>query len=171
MSSPYSERADELRRQLANLEFRVLDGAASDEELDEYQGLSAELNSSLSARVSEVDVFQLNRGTLCQGRLDAVGQCLDTLAECGRLLKAGEQVEAAHRVRRLRRQPFADVLQELRRIAHRPTAVAVVRNPAALSALRTFYQPFVPAVGNRAEPVLHTVDCRSWQALAAKQGS
>lgn len=54
VDSPYSERADELRRRLAAMEFRVLDGQASDAELAEYRRLSGQLNSSLSARVSEV---------------------------------------------------------------------------------------------------------------------
>ncbi|WPB90217.1 AAA family ATPase [Streptomyces malaysiensis] len=54
VDSPYSDRADELRRRLAAMEFRVLDGQASDAELAEYRRLSARLNSSLSARVSEV---------------------------------------------------------------------------------------------------------------------
>lgn len=54
VDSPYSERADELRRHLAAMEFRVLHGQASEAELTEYRRLSAELNSSLSARVSEV---------------------------------------------------------------------------------------------------------------------
>ncbi|GAA2336553.1 AAA family ATPase [Streptomyces violaceusniger] len=54
VDSPYSERADELRRRLAAMEFRVLDGQASEAELAEYRRLSARLNSSLSARVSEV---------------------------------------------------------------------------------------------------------------------
>ncbi|MGP3940541.1 MULTISPECIES: AAA family ATPase [Streptomyces] len=54
VDSPYSERADELRRRLAAMEFRVLDGQATEAELVEYRRLSAQLNSSLSARVSEV---------------------------------------------------------------------------------------------------------------------
>ncbi|TMU90470.1 AAA family ATPase [Streptomyces sp. DASNCL29] len=54
VDSPYSERADELRRRLAAMEFRVLDGQATEAELAEYRRLSAQLNSSLSARVSEV---------------------------------------------------------------------------------------------------------------------
>ncbi|WP_309142777.1 AAA family ATPase [Streptomyces javensis] len=54
VDSPYSDRADELRRRLAAMEFRVLDGQASEAELAEYRRLSTQLNSSLSARVSEV---------------------------------------------------------------------------------------------------------------------
>ena len=54
VDSPYSARADELRRRLAAMEFRVLDEQASEEELAEYRRLSAQLNSSLSARVTEV---------------------------------------------------------------------------------------------------------------------
>ncbi|GAA2357445.1 AAA family ATPase [Streptomyces cuspidosporus] len=54
VDSPYSERADALRRRLAAMEFRVLDEQASEEELAEYRKLSAQLNSSLSARVTEV---------------------------------------------------------------------------------------------------------------------
>ncbi|MFE9004946.1 AAA family ATPase [Streptomyces sp. NPDC007875] len=54
VDSPYSHRADELRRRLAAMEFRVLDGQASEAELVEYRRLSVQLNSSLSARVSEV---------------------------------------------------------------------------------------------------------------------
>ncbi|MCG0283906.1 AAA family ATPase [Streptomyces sp. PSAA01] len=54
VDSPYSERADELRRRLAAIEFRVLDERASAAELSEYRELSAQLNSSLSARRSTV---------------------------------------------------------------------------------------------------------------------
>ncbi|MGV9848241.1 AAA family ATPase [Streptomyces sp. NPDC003442] len=57
VDSPYSERADELRRRLAAMEFRVLDDQATEAELAEYRRLSAQLNSSLSARVSEVTAY------------------------------------------------------------------------------------------------------------------
>ncbi|MFC1400855.1 MULTISPECIES: AAA family ATPase [Streptacidiphilus] len=54
LESPYSAVAERARRRIGDLEGRVLNGAASEAELAEYEELSSKLNSSLSARVIEV---------------------------------------------------------------------------------------------------------------------
>ncbi|MEV6982859.1 AAA family ATPase [Sphaerisporangium sp. NPDC051017] len=54
VDTPYSTRAEEMRRRLGNLETKVLAGTASPAEIDEYQALSETLTSSLTARVDEV---------------------------------------------------------------------------------------------------------------------
>ncbi|MFD7504836.1 hypothetical protein [Streptomyces sp. NPDC059850] len=88
--------------------------------------------------------------------------CLDTLAGCAALLTVDDKAGAEKRMVRSRRQPLADVLQELRRIADRPSAALVVGGEVALAALRTLYgQPaaepvFIPRQTSRHEP-----DCRS----------
>jgi hypothetical protein len=54
LESPYSQRAEDARRRIGDLEGRVLSGDADDAELAEYQELTERLMSSLSARVDEV---------------------------------------------------------------------------------------------------------------------
>ncbi|GAA4149791.1 AAA family ATPase [Actinomadura keratinilytica] len=54
LETPYSEEAERLRERLGDLEGKVLDGEASEDELAEYERLSKKLQSSLSARVREV---------------------------------------------------------------------------------------------------------------------
>jgi hypothetical protein len=54
VDTPYSKRAEEMRRWLGNLETKVLAGTASPAEIREYQNLSEMLTSSLAARVDEV---------------------------------------------------------------------------------------------------------------------
>jgi hypothetical protein len=54
LDSPYSARAEELRRELGELEDRVLAGEAGDAEVERYRRLSGLLSSSLAARVDEV---------------------------------------------------------------------------------------------------------------------
>ncbi|MFG3424886.1 AAA family ATPase [Streptomyces californicus] len=54
LETPYSERADKLRRRLVRLEEKVFDGEASDSEVAEYKKLAAELTSSRTARVYEM---------------------------------------------------------------------------------------------------------------------
>jgi predicted ATP-binding protein involved in virulence len=54
IDSPYSERAEELRRRLTVLERAVLRGRATPEELKEYDRLRERLSSTLTARVDEV---------------------------------------------------------------------------------------------------------------------
>lgn len=54
LESPYSERADQVRRELVELERRVLSGAASKGEIVEYGRLSEKLSSSAAARVDEI---------------------------------------------------------------------------------------------------------------------
>ncbi|PLW65740.1 AAA family ATPase [Streptomyces sp. SCUT-3] len=54
LDSPYSPRAERLRRRVGDLEGRVLEGEASETEVEEYRALSDVLNSSLGARVDEV---------------------------------------------------------------------------------------------------------------------
>ncbi|MET7639553.1 AAA family ATPase [Streptomyces sp. NPDC005438] len=54
LETPYSERADKLRRLLVHLEEKVFDGEASDSEVAEYKKLAAELTSSRTARVYEM---------------------------------------------------------------------------------------------------------------------
>ncbi|MFI0351035.1 AAA family ATPase [Actinomadura sp. 9N407] len=54
LETPYSDEAERLRDRLGELEGRVLDGAASEEEVAEYRDLSKKLQSSLGARVHEV---------------------------------------------------------------------------------------------------------------------
>ncbi|WP_413806641.1 hypothetical protein [Streptomyces sp. OE57] len=115
-----------------------------------------------------IDVFQLNRGPLRKGRLDAVGQCLDTLAGCAALLAAEDTAGAQKRMLRLRRQPLADVLQELRRIADRPSAAVVLGDEAAVEALRALYgQPVAKPVFIPQQAWRHQPDCRSWQFASA----
>ncbi|MFB4292587.1 AAA family ATPase [Nonomuraea sp. ATR24] len=54
VDSPYSRRAEGVRRILGDLEEKVLEGSASTAEIEEYRKLSKMLESSLSARVDEV---------------------------------------------------------------------------------------------------------------------
>jgi hypothetical protein len=54
LDTPYSEDAEKMRERLGDLEVKVLDGAASEEETAEYKALSRTLRSSLSARADEV---------------------------------------------------------------------------------------------------------------------
>ncbi|GAA2357439.1 hypothetical protein [Streptomyces cuspidosporus] len=116
---------------------------------------------------ASIDVFQLNRGSLRHGRLDAVGQCLDTLAKCAEYLANGDKAEVEQRIRRLGRQPFADVLQELRRIADRPKAGVVLGNDAALAALRTLYTPLTAMPVFVPKQERHEPNCRSWRVAEA----
>jgi hypothetical protein len=54
LETPYSERAEELRRELVPLEMSVLAGEASGADIERYQKLRRLLNSSPSARSDEV---------------------------------------------------------------------------------------------------------------------
>ncbi|NYI07801.1 AAA family ATPase [Allostreptomyces psammosilenae] len=54
LDSPYSPTAEALRREVGELEGRVLTGEATAEEIVHYQQLSRILSSSMSARVDEV---------------------------------------------------------------------------------------------------------------------
>ncbi|MGW0804302.1 AAA family ATPase [Nonomuraea sp. NPDC002799] len=54
VDSPYSTRAEDVRRHLGDLEDKVLGGSASEAEIEDYRKLSKMLESSLSARVDEV---------------------------------------------------------------------------------------------------------------------
>ncbi|MEV5501666.1 AAA family ATPase [Nonomuraea fuscirosea] len=54
VDSSYSTRAEDVRRQLGDLEEKVLSGSASEAEIEDYRKLGKMLESSLSARVDEV---------------------------------------------------------------------------------------------------------------------
>lgn len=54
LETPYSERAEDLRRELVPLEVSVLAGEASEADVERYQKLRRLLNSSPSARADEV---------------------------------------------------------------------------------------------------------------------
>ncbi|WP_419999262.1 AAA family ATPase [Streptomyces boninensis] len=54
LETPYSERADRLRRLLVRLEEKVFDGEADETEVADYKKLAAELSSSRTARVYEM---------------------------------------------------------------------------------------------------------------------
>ncbi|WP_237322894.1 AAA family ATPase [Streptomyces sp. JJ36] len=54
IDSPYSKRAEKARRDLVDLEEKVLSGEATELEVARYEDLSRRLSSSLSARVDEV---------------------------------------------------------------------------------------------------------------------
>ncbi|WP_327190441.1 ATP-binding protein [Streptomyces xinghaiensis] len=54
LDSPYSDRAQELRRRVGDLEGLVLSGEATPDQVEEYQQLSEILTSSAAARVDEV---------------------------------------------------------------------------------------------------------------------
>jgi hypothetical protein len=54
LDSPYSEHAEELRRELVTLEVKVVSGQASKAEIASYQALRRRLGSSPVARVDEV---------------------------------------------------------------------------------------------------------------------
>ncbi|WP_416981391.1 AAA family ATPase [Streptomyces sp. T028] len=54
LDSPYSERAEDVRRELVRLEDKVFSGDATEAEVDRYRVLSDRLTSSSSARVDEV---------------------------------------------------------------------------------------------------------------------
>lgn len=60
VDTPYSAEGERLRQRLGELEIRMLDGSASDEEVSEYKALSQRLTSSLGARADEV-VARLRR--------------------------------------------------------------------------------------------------------------
>jgi hypothetical protein len=54
IETPYSLAAERMRQRLGDLEIKVLDGAASPAEKEEYRVLSETLTSSLTARADEV---------------------------------------------------------------------------------------------------------------------
>ncbi|MEV5573968.1 AAA family ATPase [Spirillospora sp. NPDC052269] len=54
VETPYSAEAERLRRRLGDLEARVLDGQATEAEVEEFRALREILTSSLMARVDEV---------------------------------------------------------------------------------------------------------------------
>ena len=54
LETPYSERAEELRKELVPLEMSVLAGEASEADIERYRKLRRLLNSSPSARADEV---------------------------------------------------------------------------------------------------------------------
>jgi energy-coupling factor transporter ATP-binding protein EcfA2 len=54
VDTPYSVEAERLRQRLGDLEVKILEGAASANEKEEFRTLTERLNSSLSARVDEV---------------------------------------------------------------------------------------------------------------------
>jgi predicted ATP-binding protein involved in virulence len=54
LDSPYSEKAEKLRTRLVDLEVKVLDGTADEQEVRQYKELREKLTSSLTARVDEV---------------------------------------------------------------------------------------------------------------------
>ena len=54
VDTPYSPAAERMRQRLGDLEIKVLDGAASVAEKEEYRALSGTLTSSLTARADEV---------------------------------------------------------------------------------------------------------------------
>jgi hypothetical protein len=54
LGSPYSERAERLRRELVALERKVIAGRASEAEAEQYEELSERLNSSLLARTDQI---------------------------------------------------------------------------------------------------------------------
>lgn len=54
LESPYSERAENVRRELVRLEDKVFSGDANEAEVERYQILADRLTSSSSARVDEV---------------------------------------------------------------------------------------------------------------------
>jgi predicted ATP-binding protein involved in virulence len=54
LDSPYSEQAEDLRRELVTLEVKVVSGQASEAEIASYQALRRRLASSSVARVDEV---------------------------------------------------------------------------------------------------------------------
>ena len=54
IETPYSLAAERMRQRLGDLEIKVLDGAASPAEKEEYRVLSEKLTSSLTARADEV---------------------------------------------------------------------------------------------------------------------
>ncbi|RFU41244.1 AAA family ATPase [Actinomadura logoneensis] len=54
VETPYSAEAERLRRRLGDLEARVLDGQATEAEVEEFRALRELLTSSLMARVDEV---------------------------------------------------------------------------------------------------------------------
>jgi predicted ATP-binding protein involved in virulence len=54
VDTAYSPMAEKLRQRLTDLEIKILDGSASDQEKAEYKELSRMLASSLNSRVNEV---------------------------------------------------------------------------------------------------------------------
>lgn len=54
IETPYSPAAEKLRERLGDLEIKVLDGAATADEKEEYREISDMLSSSLSTRADEV---------------------------------------------------------------------------------------------------------------------
>lgn len=54
LDSPYSKQAERLRRELVELEAKVMTGEADDQQITEYRALRRRLNSSPVARVDEV---------------------------------------------------------------------------------------------------------------------
>ncbi len=54
LDSPYSEQAEQLRKQLVQLEVKVIAGKADEREVRQYKELREKLTSSLTARADEV---------------------------------------------------------------------------------------------------------------------
>jgi hypothetical protein len=73
-----------------------------------------------------IEVFQLNRADLRKGRADAFIRCKSMLRDYLNLEMSGRSNEAVSTKLALERQPFADVLHAMYRVADLPGAATVL---------------------------------------------
>lgn len=83
---------------------------------------------------TSIAVFNLNRGDLVIGRQGAYLMAEAALCRAHTLLRQGRVEEATERLAVLAAQPHASVLQEMLRLADRPTAKDIL-DPAVVAAL------------------------------------
>jgi hypothetical protein len=83
-----------------------------------------------------IEVFQLNRIDLRKGREAAFARCKSMVRDCLSLETSGRRDEAAATKLALERQPFADVLHAMYKVADAPGAETVLGGPDVLMILR-----------------------------------
>ena len=83
-----------------------------------------------------IEVFQLNRADLRKGRADAFIRCKSMLRDYLNLETSGKSDEAGDTKLALERQPFADVLHAMYRVADLPGAAIVLGGSDVLAVLK-----------------------------------
>ena len=83
-----------------------------------------------------VKVFQLNRADLRKGRADAFIRCKSMLRDYLNLEASGKSEEAVSTKLALERQPFADVLDAMYRVADSPGAAVVLGGADIVNVLK-----------------------------------
>jgi hypothetical protein len=83
-----------------------------------------------------IEVFQLNRADLRKGRADAFIRCKSMLRDYLNLETSGKNDEAGDTKLALERQPFADVLHAMYKVADLPGAATVLGGSDVLAVLK-----------------------------------